>query len=164
MLIYVNWKIFSLFFSGLLNWISPYRRNLIQMLLTALNTNSPREKEGLDTFWPKNILMSKNTAGQLDKLISMLVVGSSKLTSFAFGFTDVRIIHKSAQTQSVCFCITIPDTWLERRPLQRMKVTNQVIAFNTRHNCPHSNNFSYIPSIFLLKICDFFQVKPNQLT
>jgi hypothetical protein len=63
MLIYVNWKIFSLLFSGLLNWISPYRRNLIQMLLTALNTNSPREKEGLDTFWPKNILMSKNTAG-----------------------------------------------------------------------------------------------------
>ena len=48
-----------LFFSGLLNWISPYRRNLIQMLPTALNTNSPREKEGLDTFWPKNILMSK---------------------------------------------------------------------------------------------------------
>ena len=147
MLICVNLIIFSPVFLGLLNGISLFHRNLIQMLLTALNINSPREMEGLDTFCKKNFQCLKiQQVSQTNQYLCQC--GSSKLTSFAFGFTDVRIIHKSAQTQSVCFCITIPDTWLERRPLQRMKVTNQVIAFNTRHNCPHSNSFSYIPSIF----------------
>ncbi len=38
------------FYAGLLNWILPYHKNWIQMLLTVLNTNSPKEKEGLDIF------------------------------------------------------------------------------------------------------------------